>query len=370
MAKKVRTGTPDTPTEAETPPSVETAAFPAAADRSTTDEQAGETPLGGSASDATASSSHPSPIESAPPEAARPSSGTILGAGLLGGVIGAGLLAAGLIWTAPLSELSERVGATETALGQSASRRALEAAERRIAAAEARIETLKTEVETRPAEGGPAPDLVPLAERIGRLDQTVSTGRERMERLEKALAERPASLGPEAARLSVAVLLRDRLRAGAAVGSELAALEALGTDPALLAPLRSFARTEPPSSQRLATDFEGVASAIVKAGGSEAGVGDRLAAALSTAVKIRRLDEPAVQGAADTIDSIRAALRADRAGDADRLWKSLSPAAQDASRAWHAALSLRLAALSGADALVATAVDRAAMAARNTGTPR
>ncbi len=360
MAKKVRTGTPETPTEAETPSSVETVAVPLEAEA---DRRA--------PADETLASPDPVPTpEALTPDVPRAGAGTILGAGLLGGVIGAGLLAAGLIWLAPLAELSDRIGAAETALGQNASRRALEAAERRITAAEARIEAVKSEVESRPADSGSAPDLVPLAERIGRLDQASNGNRERLDKLERALAERPASLGPEAARLSVALLLRDRLRAGVAGGAELAALEALGTDTGLLAPLRPFARTEPPSAQKLATDFEAVAPAIIKAGGSDAGVGEKLAAALSTAVKIRRLDEPAAQGSADTTEAIRAALRADRLAEADRLWTSLSPAARDASRAWHEALALRAAALSGADALVAAAVDRAAMAARSGGAAR
>lgn len=354
MAKKVRTGTPDAPTEAETPSSVETVAVSAESARADADDH-------GPASTDPMPDPAPLPPEAAAADAPRVGAGTILGAGLLGGVIGAGLLAAGLIWLAPLTELSDRIGAAETAVGQSASRRALEAAERRIAAAEARLETIKPG----PAEAAPAPDPAPLAERIGRLDQAVNGNRERMERLERALAERPASLGAEAARLSVALLLRDRVRAGSAVGAELAALEALGADAGLLAPLRPFARTEPPQAQRLATDFETAAAAIVKAGGSEAGVGERLAAALSTAVKIRRLDEPAAQNSGDVTDAIRAALRADRVGEADRLWKSLSPAAQDASRAWHEALMLRATALAGADALVAAAVDRAATAAGN-----
>jgi hypothetical protein len=366
MAKKVTTGAPDASTEAATPPKVEAAA-PLESDRGPGEEtrsRSGDEP----SSAPNSSASLPDPVRR---DASRPTAGALLGAGLLGGVIGVGLLAAGLIWLAPLSDLSDRVGAAETALGQSASRRALEAAERRIGAAEGRLETLKTEIETRLAGAAPPPvDLVPFAERIGRFDQALSAGRERMDRIEKVLSERPSGLGPEAARLSVAVLLRDRLRVGSAVGSELAALEALGADGGLLAPLRPFARTAPPAPQRLAADFEAIAPAIVKAGGAEAGVGDRLAAALTTAVRIRRLDEPAMQSPADVLDEIRTALRADRVSDAERLWKSLPSAARDASRSWHQALEQRGAALSGADALVAAAVDRAALAARSAGSAR
>ncbi len=299
------------------------------------------------------------------------SAASLLVAGILGGVLGATLLAAVAIWIAPLAELNERVGALENAMGNTASRRASETNERRIAALEARLDAIKTEVErpAPPAEAPASAEVAAVVERLGRLDQSIGAGRERLDRLEQTVANRPVPLGPEAAQLSVALLVRERLRAGASVGPELASLDALGADGAAT-PLRPFARSGPPTAAALAAEFDKLAPDLVRAGTTDAGLGDRFAAALSNAVKVRRLDESVAVTAGDTVEALRAAVKSDSLADAEALWRKLPQPAQDASRAWHEGLSARLAAVSGADALVAAAVDRVASAARNAGARR
>ncbi len=297
------------------------------------------------------------------------SAASLLVAGLLGGVTGAVLLAAAVVWLAPLGEITDRVAAVENAVGHNASRRALETAERRIAALEARPETPRQEAD-RPAPPSVEVDLGPLVERIGRLDQAIGAGRERLDRVERLASERPTTIGTEAAQLSVALIVREKLRGGLTVPAELASLEALGVDGALMSRIRDFAREAPPAPARLASDFERVLPEIIRSEGAHAGIGDRLTAALSSAVKIRRIDEPVAKDAGDPPDAIRTALRNDDPVEAQRLWNALPPAAKEVSRDFGRAVAARAAAVTGADALVAALVDRVALAARNAGARR
>lgn len=308
----------------------------------------------------------PPPLQEPKEEPTPRSAASLLAAGLLGGVTGAVLLAAAVVWLAPLAEINERVTAVENAIGNTASRRGLETAERRIAALETRAEAARQEAERPVATSGEI-DLAPLMDRIGRLDQAIGAGRERLERVERLAAERPPALGPEAARLSVALLLREKLRGGMTVAPELASLEALGVDGARLARLRDFTRGAPVAAARLAADFERIAPEILRSGGTPAGIGDRLTAALSQAVKIRRIDEPAAKDAGDPLDAIRTALRNDEPIEAERLWRALPAPAQEASRDFGKALAARAAAVGGADALVAFLVDDVALVARSAG---
>jgi len=164
--------------------------------------------------------------------------------------------------------------------------------------------------------------------------QEVAALRARITALETAGAR---SSEAAAASLAAAAVI-DASRASRPFASELVSLQQASPDLAELAALRGLAETGAPSRLALAASFpEFAARAAVRARKppSDAGVGPRVAYALSTVVQVRRVDDLTGSGPDALLARAEHALAEGDVAGALRLIDRLPPAARQAMAPWR-----------------------------------
>jgi hypothetical protein len=173
------------------------------------------------------------------------------------------------------------------------------------------------------------------------------------------LAARPPG-DDRVSRLAIAAaVLRNTIERGEPYAAELAAVKALGADPATLAPLESFAATGLPSATVLAREISDLAPALLAASGAtprDGGFLERLQSNAEKLVRIRRVEEVAGTDPTAIISRIEVkAAHADLAGALTEL-ASLPPSARLPAEAWIKKAQARAAAIDAGRKLSADAL--------------
>jgi hypothetical protein len=197
------------------------------------------------------------------------------------------------------------------------------------------------------AEKGQLPDL---SARVAKLESDLSKANTnvssadlaalaaRVDKIEAALAAPKPTRSPTDTDAAIAVLAdaaKDRLRAGAPLGPDLAALQHLGVDAAALAPLQAVANGAPTNSA-LADSFSAVAPHVLAAAAppETGGVTDRFLAHLHDLVKVRDLNETAGDDPQALVSQIEAMSRRGDIAGALTAFDKLPEAARKAAGDW------------------------------------
>jgi hypothetical protein len=236
------------------------------------------------------------------------------------------------------ADLGKRVAALEAA---SAGNSAGSEATQRLAA---QTKDLRADLD---AEKGQLPDL---SARVAKLESDLSKANTnvssadlaalaaRVDKIEAALAAPKPTRSPTDTDAAIAVLAdaaKDRLRAGAPLGPDLAALQHLGVDAAALAPLQAVANGAPTNSA-LADSFSAVAPHVLAAAAppETGGVADRFLAHLHDLVKVRDLNETAGDDPQALVSQIEAMSRRGDIAGALAAFDKLPEAARKAAGDW------------------------------------
>jgi hypothetical protein len=258
---------------------------------------------------------------------------------------------------AAIADLAKRVGAMETGNGAMAAKVAaaaqtaqgaegevkalrgdLDAARSGIPALSARVDKLESAA---PQAGAAGPELSALAERIDKVEAALAAPKSET----RAAPEKADPADNPAAVAIVAGSLGDKLAAGSPIGTELAALENLGVDPAQLAPLKALANGAP-SDRALAASFQDVAPKALAAASHPEGGGalDRLLSHMRGLVQVRAVNETPGDDPAALVSQIEAASRRGDLGSALAAFGKLPEPAQRAASGWAAAAGAKQAA--------------------------
>ncbi len=192
----------------------------------------------------------------------------------------------------------------------------------------ARIARLETEAQ-KAANAGPDPAA--LAARIDKVEAALASPKNET----RVAEEKLAAADNTTAIAIIAEVAEEKLRSGAGLGSELAALQRLGVDSAALAPLQAVANGAPTNSA-LAASFNAVAPHVLAATApAETGsVSDRFLAHLHSLVKVRELNETAGDDPQALVSQVEAASRRGDIGAALASFDKLPEAARNAAGDW------------------------------------
>ena len=238
---------------------------------------------------------------------------------------------------AALATLDKRVGAIEASgppanAAASAAQPAQSeapAAETSDAALAARV--AKLESAAAPAASAAPADLSALSGRLDKLESALAAPKAET----RAAPEKAPAGGNTEAIAVVAAALRDKLAAGAAFPTELAALSALGVDPANLAPLKALPGA-PPTDHALATAFKAIEPKILAAAAPKehGGVGERFLAHLRGLIQIHKLGETEGDDPQALVSQIEASLERGDLDAAMAAFAKLPEPAKQAAAAW------------------------------------
>jgi hypothetical protein len=279
-------------------------------------------------------------------------------------------------------ELDKRVAALETANADNGPK-AVAAAQ----TAQQAVQTdqqLTTQVKDLRADIDAARGEIPgLAARVAKLeteapkanDADLSALAARLDKIEAALAapksesrvapEKPAPADNASAIAIIAGEIEDKLAAGAPFGTEAAALQRLGVDPAQLASLQAVAGGAPTGSA-LAESFDAVAPQVLAAASpaESGGVLDRLLAHIHGLVRVHVLGESAGDDPEAIVSRIGAECRRGDIAGAVAAFDKLPAAARQAAGDWPVKARARQAADAALQSIREAAVGRLAGGAR------
>ena len=309
------------------------------------------------------------PVAPAPPHSTAPSLMRPLLAGLAGGALAFGIFFGLSQLVNPMADVSDRLAIAESNIAAAATRRALETTDKRLAALEARFDPLRSELETinRTLNGAGTVDVTPLVRRLTALESTVSLLKQDTQ-TDKPAATAPvatSTLGFETAKLSLALLISDRLEAGQPFLSELAALELIGVD-ASIQPLLHDTVNGNPSQVQLLGQFSALLPQLRKAipAPVDQGWSAKIWQSLNTLVRIRRLDDTQATDPESRLHLITLALQAARTDEALKHFNQLPDAMRAQGREFEAQLHKRLAAVMAGEALLKSASEDLLAASR------
>ena len=279
-------------------------------------------------------------------------------------------------------ELDKRVAALETANADNGPK-AVAAAQ----TAQQAVQTdqqLTTQVKDLRADIDAARGEIPgLAARVAKLeteapkanDADLSALAARLDKIEAALAapksesrvapEKPAPADNASAIAIIAGEIEDKLAAGAPFGTEAAALQRLGVDPAQLASLQAVAGGAPTGSA-LAESFDAVAPQVLAAASpaESGGVLDRLLAHIHGLVRVHVLGESAGDDPEAIVSRIGAECRRGDIAGAVAAFDKLPAAARQGAGDWPVKARARQAADAALQSIREAAVGRLAGGAR------
>ena len=219
----------------------------------------------------------------------------------------------------------------------------------------AEIPSLEARVAKLEAGGAPPADLTGVTSRIDKIESALAAPK-----VETRVADKPPSDNPAATAIA-AETLGDKLLSGAPYPSEVAALSALGADPAMLAPLKALVDGAP-TNRALLADFEAAQPKLLAAvaPADNRGVIDKFIAHMRGLVQMRRLGEIAGDDPPALASQIAANLqRGDLAG-ALAAYAKLPPPAQAAAADWASETQRKQSAVAAVQALREAAVARMA----------
>jgi len=202
----------------------------------------------------------------------------------------------------------------------------------------ARVAKLESDA---PKANAAGPDLAALAARVDKVEGALAAPKSET----RVAAEKPAASDNATTIAIVAEVAEERLRSGAGLGPELAALQRLGVDSAALAPLEAVVNGAP-TNGALAASFNAVAPHVLAATSApeQGSVTDRFLAHLHNLVKVRELNETAGDDPQALVSQIEAASRRGDIGAALASFDKLPEAARKAAGDWPTLARARAAA--------------------------
>ena len=208
-----------------------------------------------------------------------------------------------------------------------------------------------------PTTNDAGPDLSALAARVDKIEAALAAPKSET----RAAPEQPAAAENAAAIAIIAEAAEDRLRAGAPLGPELAALQHLGVGAAALAPLQAVANGAP-TNGALAASFSSVAPHVLAATSqAETGsVTDRFLAHIHSLVRVRDLNETAGDDPQALVSQIEAESRRGDIGGALASFDKLPEAARQAAGDWPTLARARQAADAALQSVREAAIGRLA----------
>lgn len=308
---------------------------------------------------------HPEPLPT-PPAPPPPSPGLMRPflAGLAGGVLAFGLFFGLSQLFNPMADMADRIAAAESNIGSLATRRALETTDKRLAALEARFDPLRSEMETinRSLANSTVVDTTPLVRRLTALETAMAALKQDQPSDKQVTGP---TLGTETAKLSLALLISDRLEAGQSFQPELATLELLGLDPALQ-PLLHDAANGSPSQVQLLSRYSALVPQLRKAipAASNQTLTDKIWSTLNGVVRIRRTDDTQNSDPESRMHLTMLALQASRTDEALNQFSQLPDPVRAQGRDFETMLHKRLAALAAGDTLIKAASEELLAASR------
>jgi hypothetical protein len=266
------------------------------------------------------------------------------------------------------ADLDKRIGALEAANADEG--RKVDGDAQAMQAVSGDIKILRSDVDA--ARG----EIPALAARVAKLETGVSSAdltalSSRVDKMESALAgpkaetrvapEKPQASENPAAVAIVTDAIRDKLASGSSYATEIAALTALGVDPAQIAPLKALADGAPTNSA-LAASFAAAEPKILAAAApnESGGIGGRFLAHLRSLVQIRYVGEAAGEDPPALASQIRAHLRQGDLDGALAAYAKLPEASRQAGAAWEAEAERKQAAVAAMRAIREAAVVRLA----------
>jgi hypothetical protein len=198
------------------------------------------------------------------------------------------------------------------------------------------------------SEGSDTPAII--GDRVSALETQTAVLSGRLDALSdqmQALAARPDK-GADSARAARAVAigtLRQAAGKGGSFGADLAMVEALSADPAIVGELRPLAEKGAPSAAELAAAFPAVVDAILASdvAGQDGGLIDRLIAHARGLVTVRPVGPIPGQAPAAIASRMQAAVERGDFAAALKEREALPPAAEAVSAAWASAAADRVA---------------------------
>jgi hypothetical protein len=212
----------------------------------------------------------------------------------------------------------------------------------------------KLETETPKANDA---DLSALAARLDKIEAALAAPKSET----RVAAEKPAPADNASAIAIIAGAVEDKLAAGAPFGTEVAALQRLGVDPAALAALQAVAGGAPTGSA-LTASFDAVAPQVLAAvaPAESGGVLDRLLAHIRGLVRVHDLGESAGDDPEAILSRIEAACRRGDIAGALAAFDKLPAAARQAAGDWPVKARARQAADAALQSIREAAVGRLA----------
>jgi hypothetical protein len=192
----------------------------------------------------------------------------------------------------------------------------------------ARVAKLESDA---PKANAAGPDLAALAARVDKVEGALAAPKTET----RAAPEKPAAADNAATIAIIAEVAEERLRTGAPLGAELAALGRLGVDPAALAPLQAVVNGAPTNSA-LAASFDAVAPHVLAATAppEQGSVTDRFLSHLHNLVKVRELNETVGDDPQALVSQIEAGSRRGDIGAALASFNRLPETARKAAADW------------------------------------
>ncbi len=232
----------------------------------------------------------------------------------------------------------------------------IDAARGEIPGLAARVAKLETE-----APKANDADLFALAARLDKIEAALAAPKSES----RVAPEKPAPADNASAIAIIAGEIEDKLAAGAPLGTEVAALQRLGVDPAQLASLQAVAGGAPTGSA-LAESFDAVAPQVLSAASpaESGGVLDRLLAHIHGLVRVHVLGESAGDNPEAIVSRIGAECRRGDIAGAVAAFDKLPAAARQAAGDWPVKARARQAADAALQSIREAAVGRLAGGAR------
>ena len=218
----------------------------------------------------------------------------------------------------------------------------------------ARVAKLESEAQKANNAG---PDPAALAARVDKVEAALAAPKN-----ETRVAEEKLAAADNATAIAIiAEVAEERLRSGAGLGPELAALQRLGIEAVALAPLQAVANGAPTNSA-LAASFSAVAPHVLGAAseGEKGSVTDRFLAHIHNLVRVRDLNETAGDDPQALVSQIEAESRRGDIGGALASFDKLPEAARQAAGDWPTLARTRQAAEAALQSIREAAVGRLA----------
>ena len=287
--------------------------------------------------------------------------------GMLGGFCVAAVLALIALILNPLADVTERLSSVESTLAGAATRRSVETNDKRLVALEGRLDALRAEFDTiNRAPSGTPVDVSTFKAQLAQIEQALNLLQQDTAKSAKPLLA--LSLAQDAARLTVALIITDKIEQGQSIAAELNVLATLQDDAALLADLKPWADA-PPAQSALVQEFARAYPALVKAMPAPAheSLSQMMLRQLKSLVHWRRLDQQDSADPESLLHVINLHLQKGQNEEAMRLIRSLPAPMQAPITPLNRMLSQRIEALNAADHLLQTAMAQLSRTAQNKG---